>query len=61
MKISEEKPPEFTPVLLFGKKYSYEPFIGKLKNGRFIDFEIGDNFIASDITHWMPLPEPPKD
>jgi Protein of unknown function (DUF551) len=61
IKVREQKPPKFKPVLLFGKKYSYEPFVGKLKNKGFVDFEIDDSFIVSEITHWQPLPEPPKD
>ena len=30
-------------------------------DGICVDYYVGDSFGYYDVTHWMPLPEPPKD
>lgn len=59
----KDKLPEYKKiVILYGEKYSQEPFVGYLrKDGQFRDIEIEDHEIKGEITHWMPLPEIPKD
>lgn len=46
-------------VLMWSAKWNIAE-AGSYYNGRFwVYSEIGDAYIADDITHWMSLPEPP--
>lgn len=57
-------PKEFETVLLFGKKYNGEPLItsGHLVQSLVDEFGIEEGFsVPIFITHWQPLPQPPKE
>ena len=59
----EERLPENGQIVLFHQKdgfiYCAEYFVGKelMSPGWFIDNDCWD---AKEVTHWMPLPAPPK-
>ena len=47
------------PVLTFGKKgFAVAMVVRDANQESFIDL---DGYHISDVTHWMPLPEPPED
>ena len=56
-------PKENQDVLVFCEAYHPEAFIAKYNNnGEWIDPEIiHEPIIGKPVTHWMPLPEPPKE
>ena len=59
--VSVEKrlPENNAQVLMWSAKWKIAE-AGSYYNGRFwVYSEIGDAYIADDITHWMPLPAPP--
>ena len=52
-------PENNTQVLMWSAKWNIAE-AGSYYNGRFwVYSEIGDGYIAENITHWMPLPAPP--
>lgn len=62
--VDDMLPKEFETVLLFGKKYNGEPLItnGHLVQSLVDEFGVGEGFSAPIfITHWQPLPKPPKE
>lgn len=64
IKCSERMPDEFDKVLLvaYGKVVYYGWYCGVLPNNHetWRDSE-GSIYWDDDVTHWMPLPEPPKE
>lgn len=62
--VDDDLPKEFEKVLLFGKKYNGEPLItdGHLIQSLVDEFGINDGFsVKMTVTHWQPLPQPPKE
>lgn len=62
--VDDMSPKEFETVLLFGKKYNGEPLIinGHLVQSLVDEFGIEEGFsVPIFITHWQPLPQPPKE
>ena len=57
--VEERLPENHAQVLMWSAKWNIAE-AGSYYNGRFwVYSEIGDKYIADDITHWMHLPEPP--
>ena len=57
--VEERLPENHAQVLMWSAKWNIAE-AGSYYNGRFwVYSEIGDAYIADDITHWMPLPAPP--
>lgn len=57
--VDERLPENHAQVLMWSAKWNIAE-AGSYYNGRFwVYSEIGDAYIADDITHWMPLPAPP--
>ena len=56
--ISEKEPDSIKSVLCFGSSWN-NTYIVQYVNRRF-NFKEGTQGAADVITHWMPLPEPPK-
>lgn len=57
--VEERLPENNAQVLMWSAKWNIAE-AGSYYNGRFwVYSEIGDAYIADDITHWMSLPEPP--
>lgn len=57
--VEERLPENHAQVLMWSAKWNIEE-AGSYCNGRFwVYSEIGDAYIADDITHWMLLPAPP--
>jgi len=54
--VEDRLPEEGEWVLIFGPGY-HVPLEGFLISGAWID----DQFERRTVTHWMPLPEPPKE
>jgi hypothetical protein len=54
--VSERLPEEFQRVLICGA-YKFLA-VGRVMNGRWVISWNNDE--AKSVTHWMPLPEPPK-
>ena len=58
--VEERLPEKNAQVLMWSAKWNIAE-AGSYYNGRFwVYSEIGDAYIADDITHWMPLPAPPE-
>lgn len=58
--VEEKLPEEHADILMWRKRWKIAE-AGTFHIGRFWVYdEIGDSYTADDITHWMPLPEPPK-
>ena len=58
--VEERLPENHAQVLMWSAKWNIAE-AGSYYNGRFwVYSEIGDGYIADNITHWMPLPAPPK-
>ena len=58
--VEDREPKPLIHVLVWSEKYHDEPFIGYLKRGVWKDADT-NSFIDEEVTHWQPLPEPPKD
>ncbi|MFP7606831.1 DUF551 domain-containing protein [Serratia quinivorans] len=59
IKCSKRMPPPARMILVYGSN-DYE--LGNLINGNLKIFSMGEwIFPDIEITHWMPLPEPPTD
>lgn len=65
IKSSEHLPKEYIPILIYGAatcggNCSRLPMVreGIYRSGK---FEFGEYDCSCDVTHWMPLPEPPKE
>jgi len=58
IKVSDRLPNDDQIVLVWG--CSTHPDLLIFRNGNFID-QYTDDEIMTGITHWQPLPEPPKD
>lgn len=59
--VEDALPDKHTQVLMWDSKWNIAE-AGNYYNRHFWVYnEIGDGFIAENITHWMPLPEPPKE
>lgn len=59
--VEEKLPEEHADILMWRKRWKIAE-AGTFHIGRFWVYdEIGDSYTADDITHWMPLPEPPKE
>lgn len=59
--VEDALPDKHTQVLMWSSKWNIAE-AGSYYNGHFWVYnEIGDGYIAENITHWMPLPEPPKE
>lgn len=57
--VEERLPENHAQVLMWSAKWNIAE-AGSYYNGRFwVYSEIGDEYIADDITHWMLLPTPP--
>ena len=57
--LSEKQLPKpLQRVLVWSKKYHDEPFVGYMRKGQWKDDETC-SVIEGEVTHWMPLPEPP--
>ena len=57
--VEERSPENNAQVLMWSAKWNIAE-AGSYYNERFwVYSEIGDAYIADDITHWMPLPAPP--
>lgn len=57
--VEERLPENNAQVLMWSAKWNIAE-AGSYYNGRFwVYSEIGDGYIADDITHWMSLPAPP--
>ena len=57
--VEERLPENHAQVLMWSAKWNIAE-AGSYYNGRFwVYSEIGDAYIADDITHWMLLPTPP--
>lgn len=51
-------------VLICAKYVNHEPMVCVsclTKAGKWVILEIGDAYPDGVVTHWMPLPEPPKE
>lgn len=64
--VKEGLPQEGITVFVYSKEYSNDdPVLAYFEDGEWIDidFEESPDFaiIKDPVTHWMPLPEPPKD
>ena len=58
--VEERLPENHAQVLMWSAKWKIAE-AGSYYNQHFwVYSEIGDAYIADDITHWMPLPEPPE-
>ena len=58
-RVEERLPENHAQVLMWSAKWNIAE-AGSYYNGRFwVYSEIGDAYIADDITHWMLLPAPP--
>jgi hypothetical protein len=54
-----------THILIYavgcGIKFAYRQEFTPRKNGNPLQFKVyGQNMVRKDVTHWMPLPEPPQ-
>ena len=57
--VDKRLPDEHAQVLIWSAKWNIAE-AGSYYNQHFwVHNEIGDGFIADNITHWMPLPTPP--
>ena len=60
VRVEEKLPGSHAQVLMWSAKWNIAE-AGSYYNKRFwVYSEIGDAYIADDITHWMPLPSPPE-
>lgn len=64
--VEEESPSKEYPILIWNKWYEFPISVKWLKEGTygesgFFDKEKEYETKEKDITHWMPLPELPKD
>ena len=59
--VEERLPEGHVQVLMWSAKWNIAE-AGSYYNKHFwVYSEIGDGYIAEDITHWMPLPKSPKE
>lgn len=59
MSVEDELPENNTQVLMWSARWKIAE-AGSYYNQHFwVYSEIGDGYIADNITHWMPLPAPP--
>ena len=63
--IEERLPEPYQDVLFYGK--GHDPLVGKTRGETCIGyyrnafrFDGRDSVEVAEVTHWMPLPEPPK-
>lgn len=57
--VEERLPENYADVLMWSAKWNIAE-AGSYYNGWFwVHNEVGDAYIADNITYWMPLPEPP--
>ena len=59
--VTERLPEGGKPVLVYNRDYSYEPVMEATlyEEGWLTKFDF-DPWENDEISHWMPLPEPPK-
>jgi polyferredoxin len=57
--VLDKLPDSRTPVIVWAAYWSAWPFVGHLVHGQWV----GERILSepSAVTHWMPLPDPPKD
>ena len=58
--VEERLPEGHVQVLMWSAKGNIAEAGSYYNKNFWVYSEIGDGYIADDITHWMPLPEPPK-
>lgn len=62
--IKERLPEELTEVMVFMEATPQGVFMAFLENGKWLDGYSGKGIVLMQqelVTHWMPLPEPPKE
>lgn len=59
--VDERLPDNNTQVLMWSAKWNIAEAGSYYNKNFWVYSEIGDGYIADDITHWMPLPERPKE
>lgn len=57
--VKNELPKKMEYVLLYDSKYHVTHIGARVDNGYYISLTMDQSRI--NITHWMPLPEPPKE
>jgi len=60
--IDEESPVWYKPVLIYCANNGLMAIAWKHTDGEEIDFTVfgTDNILMDKVTHWQPLPKPPK-
>jgi hypothetical protein len=56
--VLDKLPEDRTYVIVYSAHWSREPFVAHLHHGLWV----GERILSepAGVTHWMPLPEPPK-
>lgn len=59
IKCSERLPDDSVPVIVYSPEWSSKPFVGYRRFGHWQ----GDRILSAPdgVTHWQPLPDPPRD
>ncbi|STY90172.1 DUF551 domain-containing protein [Moraxella bovis] len=58
--VDDELPPDFESVLTLSIMNTYQ-ILSLQKNGEYFDFARKETVRVDYITHWQPLPQPPKE
>ena len=61
--VKESRPEAFTGTLAYCPKHKnvYEVYLNARGEWRFFDKTVAGALLDEEVTHWMPLPEPPKE
>ena len=60
--VTKQMPPEGKYVLVYGKELHPNSYSSQIEVSRVYDVNYWSGFgRTGKITHWMPLPEPPKE
>lgn len=62
--VKERLPEELTHVIVFMEATEQGVCVAFIENGKWLDGESGHGIVFMQqelVTHWMPLPEPPKE
>lgn len=59
--VADRLPEERADVLMWRNRWKIQEAGVYRKSSFWVYDEIGDSYIADDITYWMPLPAPPKE
>lgn len=59
--VKDQLPEKYKEVLVYSKERIFHAFWDNISSSIYDWYDIQNLWIIEDISHWMPLPKPPKD